>query len=168
MRELQYLWDEIVDIDQEDLYEIIYIDPLTKIHNRKAFELTSYNNIVLVDLDGLKYINDEFGHRAGDSQLIKLATFLDKTTNWSAFRVAGDEFALTFNSNENVDFSYELLNNYRNQVWDSYSFGIGKTLEEADDKLIMDKNGRLACGRRVKRGEMPPWFKKEVQEKMNF
>jgi diguanylate cyclase (GGDEF)-like protein len=52
--------------------------------------------MLFIDLDGLKMINDSFGHRAGDEALIEVAQLLTKGVRRSdvVARIGGDEFAI--------------------------------------------------------------------------
>jgi diguanylate cyclase (GGDEF)-like protein len=53
--------------------------------------------VVLLDVDHFKYINDNFGHRAGDQLLIAIGGVLKdlfKDEDAQVFRLGGDEFAL--------------------------------------------------------------------------
>lgn len=79
-------------------------DTLTTLPNRLAlFNVVDdlYNNdrafkLFLLDLDGFKQVNDQFGHQVGDEALVEVAKriqVLVKTTNL-AFRIGGDEFAI--------------------------------------------------------------------------
>src|SRR6185437_3306643 len=62
--------------------------------------------VVLCDLDGLKAINDEDGHEAGDRVIILAADALSvvasHTTGCIAARIGGDEFALLLPGDERV------------------------------------------------------------------
>lgn len=86
----------------ESLREILgYIDTLSGIPNRKAFEedrknITPFQAFVLIDIDNLKQLNDTFGHLFGDQIVISCARVLEKATEkvGSAYRIGGDEFAL--------------------------------------------------------------------------
>jgi len=83
------------------------IDPLTSALNRRAFsavladrsreghEFTS-GVVAVVDLDGLKALNDRFGHAAGDAALLALAEALRAciAPDDLLFRWGGDEFVL--------------------------------------------------------------------------
>ena len=54
-------------------------------------------SVILLDVDHFKYINDNFGHRAGDLLLIAIGGLLNdlvKNENVQVFRLGGDEFAL--------------------------------------------------------------------------
>jgi diguanylate cyclase (GGDEF)-like protein len=52
--------------------------------------------ILFVDLDGLKVINDSFGHQAGDEALIQVARLLVDGVRKSdvVARIGGDEYAI--------------------------------------------------------------------------
>jgi diguanylate cyclase (GGDEF)-like protein len=64
------------------------IDRLSRYHESAA--------LLFVDLDGLKLINDTFGHQAGDKALIKVARILvDGVRKCDVVaRLGGDEFAI--------------------------------------------------------------------------
>ena len=83
-------------------------DPMTGLGNRRAFERAVDREearcarfghragIMVLDLDGLKAMNDTWGHSAGDD-LLRRAGETIRTTLRSAdqaFRIGGDEFAL--------------------------------------------------------------------------
>lgn len=82
-----------------------YHDQLTTINNRTFFEeeLAKLNNkkylplsIVMIDVNGLKLINDAFGHTAGDELLKITSTILKENIrkNDLVARWGGDEFVL--------------------------------------------------------------------------
>ena len=79
-------------------------DALTKLHNRAFYddEILRLNQhgpfpigVLIVDLNGLKRTNDEFGHGAGDALLRRTGEALRKALGDKllAARVGGDEFA---------------------------------------------------------------------------
>lgn len=88
--------------------EIVYVnrhDHLTKLYNRRYFEqmlndLDREENypisIVMGDLNGLKLVNDAFGHAVGDSLLIGVAKIMTKvfSRNGVVARLGGDEFGV--------------------------------------------------------------------------
>jgi len=83
-------------------------DPLTGALNRRYLltQLASMraefvraeriSSLVLMDVDGLKAINDSFGHKVGDAVLESLATIVRERIRGSdaLFRIGGDEFVL--------------------------------------------------------------------------
>jgi diguanylate cyclase (GGDEF)-like protein len=83
-------------------------DALTGVMNRRSFEtdvarelgrVTRHGgrfSLVMLDLDGLKGINDTFGHTVGDARLQALGAALRTSTRRedTAYRVGGDEFAV--------------------------------------------------------------------------
>ncbi len=83
-------------------------DGLTGAHNRSYLELTLERvgkelrrnggvvSILFVDLDGLKKVNDNHGHRAGDELLRQLATLLMESCRATDIvaRYGGDEFVV--------------------------------------------------------------------------
>jgi len=83
-------------------------DPLTSVHNRRAFwsaaarEVARGNrhgtafSLAYIDVDGFKSVNDSFGHQAGDDLLRRIALALQKELREldMVARLGGDEFAL--------------------------------------------------------------------------
>lgn len=83
-----------------------YNDLMTGIHNRRGFyhfftaqvekrlNTNGYMILYSIDMDGLKYINDTFGHKEGDFAIKSLAQGLLAAGNSSliAARFGGDEF----------------------------------------------------------------------------
>lgn len=80
-------------------------DVLTRLHNR-AFYMEEVNRLerkslrpvsaIVIDLNGLKQANDEFGHDAGDALLRRIGEVLNSAVSPPnrAARIGGDEFAL--------------------------------------------------------------------------
>lgn len=87
----------------ERLRYISVHDALTGLYNRAHFEqvinqesvrLTPPVSILVIDLNGLKQVNDGWGHAAGDTLLIDTATVLTQTLRVDDViaRIGGDEF----------------------------------------------------------------------------
>ena len=96
-------------IDRKQTEEMIkhlsFHDSLTDLYNRAYFleELKRLNfpryfplSIVSIDINGLKFVNDTFGHGEGDKLLKHLAAILKKISRKGDIlaRVGGDEFAV--------------------------------------------------------------------------
>jgi diguanylate cyclase (GGDEF)-like protein len=83
-------------------------DPLTQLPNRRAFmrelarglaetdEAEAPLSVIVLDLDGLKTVNDRHGHATGDDCLIRIGRLLrtELRPDDQAFRIGGDEFAV--------------------------------------------------------------------------
>ena len=92
----------------EQLDELAHQDSLISLPNRRGFmraldrfidRAKRYDEpsaMLFVDLDGLKMINDTFGHRAGDEALIQVAELLVGGVRRSdvVARIGGDEFGI--------------------------------------------------------------------------
>ncbi len=83
--------------------ELAFRDELTGLKNRRAFISRAEHlferaapgtlSLLVLDVDGLKSINDECGHSAGDELLGRVASEL-KQLSPDAFRIGGDEFTV--------------------------------------------------------------------------
>ncbi|NHM28145.1 diguanylate cyclase [Desulfofundulus sp. TPOSR] len=94
------------DREREALRRLSVLDPLTELLNRLGFRKnleealagTGRAAVVLFDVDGLKLVNDRYGHGAGDEVLRFFASILSGTARkWSGAttaRTGGDEFAV--------------------------------------------------------------------------
>jgi len=83
---------------------LAYFDPMTGLPNRTRFRLVAEQvfarnedpMVLLLDLDGFKGINDNYGHDAGDAALIHAAARIKgvvTANGGTAARLGGDEFA---------------------------------------------------------------------------
>lgn len=96
---------------QEDdilvMKNLAYVDPLTNVKSKHAYEDTvkyideQIKNgtaefaVVMCDLNYLKHINDNLGHKAGDEAIRKTANILCNVFPMSmVFRIGGDEFVV--------------------------------------------------------------------------
>lgn len=94
-----------------ELYEAATKDPLTGILNRQAFAERSagelvyarrndtFINIVMIDIDNFKQVNDTWGHQCGDLVLKEIARLLsdEKRDSDLLARYGGEEFLLLMN-----------------------------------------------------------------------
>ncbi len=84
------------------LLQLTKRDPLTGLLNRQAYyadtrnEPETINALLSVDMNGLKAINDNEGHKAGDLALTTLAKcFIEAAKHkYRVYRVGGDEFVI--------------------------------------------------------------------------
>lgn len=90
----------------EQVEEMAYTDELTGLYNRRYCmkqlerQLSQKNefSFCMIDLDGLKYANDNFGHASGDRYLKTVADEMLKISRTTDIvcRIGGDEFAILF------------------------------------------------------------------------
>ena len=91
--------------------EMIYQDQLTGLFNRSYMNYLLKKYIkrpklsitgIMIDLNGFKHINDEFGHAVGDEALLVSARILKSAVNnaGSVIRYAGDEFIILLNTQD--------------------------------------------------------------------
>ncbi len=95
-------------IQNATLYEMATLDPLTGVFVRRVFDRwllrdlhTNFRDqtmltLLMIDVDGLKAINDSAGHLVGDKALTAVGRVLMKATRSTDFvsRYGGDEFAI--------------------------------------------------------------------------
>lgn len=90
---------------QNEIEYLSYHDYLTKLYNRRFF-VDSYHRfishetyplgVMMIDINGLKIINDAFGHKQGDVAIKMIANMLLKAFDEEdvVARIGGDEFAI--------------------------------------------------------------------------
>ncbi|MGQ9855156.1 MAG: sensor domain-containing diguanylate cyclase [Fervidobacterium sp.] len=141
----------------QKLEEASFRDPLTNLFNRRYFIMMLQSEIrrikryggdasvVMIDLDGLKQINDTFGHDKGDLAIKALARAMIENTRRSDIcaRFGGDEFAILLPNTtiQNAQLTIQRLMNYLdnleiNEFKVSMSAGITKVLPEDDAEGI--------------------------------
>ncbi len=108
-------------------------DPLTALLNRRAFRvrLDTYVNfaaryggrgaVMVIDVDGLKEVNDKLGHQQGDNLIRRVATVLRERVRATDIvaRLSGDEFAVLMPQSD-VEGALALGDDLRIQVADEF------------------------------------------------
>lgn len=99
---------EARDLALSQIGHLAYTDPLTELANRRSFlshlekaisntvRRKSYGAVLAVDLNEFKYVNDNFGHTAGDTVLIEIAKRFSYAVRTGDIvgRMGGDEFVI--------------------------------------------------------------------------
>jgi len=122
IEEIGRLRAQVAQLQQrvEQLDQLAHQDTLINLPNRRGFmrelerlvdRASRYDHraaMLFVDLDGLKMINDTFGHRAGDEALKQVAELLSRGVRRSdvVARIGGDEFAILL-ENSDEDSAHE-------------------------------------------------------------
>ena len=108
----------------QELYKMATQDHLTGLANRALFldylrqgieNAKKYEKklgILMIDMDGLKYINDIHGHRLGDAALKEIATRIKSSTRQEDLvaRLGGDEFAVILTTVANQELAKTAMN----------------------------------------------------------
>ena len=85
------------------------IDALTKIRNKRAYDIdaarlnesTKPYGIAMIDLNGLKEINDSYGHEKGNISINTVCQIICRIFKHSpVYRVGGDEFVVVLENND--------------------------------------------------------------------
>jgi diguanylate cyclase (GGDEF)-like protein/PAS domain S-box-containing protein len=119
----------------ENLRKMAEYDGLTGLHNRSYFQEELEQavdrakhgkhfsaNLLYIDLDNFKYVNDTMGHAAGDQLLVEVASMLNKRVRKADIvaRFGGDEFTvLLYDSDPQA--AYAIAESFR-QSMDEYRF----------------------------------------------
>jgi diguanylate cyclase (GGDEF)-like protein len=82
-------------------WEKVYIDELTGIPNRRAFDeylkkLGRKYTIAMIDIDHFKKFNDTYGHTEGDNVLRFVANHIASEADGQVFRYGGEEFSAIY------------------------------------------------------------------------
>ena len=135
-------------------------DVLTGLLNRQAYFVETRRDykditaIISLDMNGLKTINDMYGHPAGDEALVTLALCFAKAckARQSVYRMGGDEFVIVCRktSEEGVIALVDRIKKYVDET--EYTCSIGYSyhkegtikledlLKESDEKMYFDKS----------------------------
>jgi len=135
-------------------------DHLTSIANRHAFDQDftlifdqpsekinfAQKILYLIDLDGMKRINDSYGHLRGDQLLCTFASLLSEleTKGCKAYRIGGDEFTIVADASSEKDIN-TAITHIEKQLYENgfsgvgVSFGVAKTheCESANDMISL-------------------------------
>lgn len=140
-----------------------YVDPLTGLFNRRALDrdlrremgrAARYGRsfgVIVVDVDGLKQVNDIEGHAAGDAHLRALATALVEAlrTGDQAYRIGGDEFVVLL-PETTAATARSVADRIRSLRAPAFTWGAASFPEDAEDAdLLLDlADQRLFAKRR--------------------
>ncbi|AWB67826.1 hypothetical protein C2869_15940 [Saccharobesus litoralis] len=163
--------------DNSSLKAISTTDEMTGVLNRRGFyqevealisEQQGHSiTFLYADMDRLKYVNDTFGHSAGDEAISKIASTLSQVfrNNDIVGRMGGDEFVICLARDKDFDVSilinridaeldyynqtsgkpFEIAMSFGSYTLDiSHELDIEKAIEQADAALYEKKKARKA------------------------
>jgi diguanylate cyclase (GGDEF)-like protein len=160
-RATQYLKDRQRVL--EELRTLSLSDELTGLYNRRGFFILAEQQIkiaartgrgmllVSADLDGLKGINDRFGHHEGDRALVDAAQIIRQTFRESDIlsRIGGDEFVVLITEKPEINAEVlfgrlrKNLEVYNRKVQRPYSFFISMGVATFDPRNPVSLNELL-------------------------
>lgn len=139
--------------NEEELRNAASLDPLTSAYTRKVGDKrfqemidqrkASNNCVGFVDLDGLKQINDNYGHTEGDFALKAVSSILMSTirdTDW-VVRYGGDEFLILFkdctesSANNIISRMYDQLDDINSSINKPYEIQFSTGLSHIDEDM---------------------------------
>lgn len=142
----------------DELNRLYVIDPMCNIYNRNGFiniadvqfhECADKKQKVMltfIDMDGLKFINDNYGHNEGDFAIQRLASVIQETCiNGVCARFGGDEFVvLTCNVEDGDDEAFKRRFNMKTERMNAIikkpytlSASVGSVIVTADENVTL-------------------------------
>ncbi|SHK20450.1 diguanylate cyclase (GGDEF) domain-containing protein [Hathewaya proteolytica DSM 3090] len=145
----------------DKLKYLSYHDSLTNLNNRNKYmdytskinpEALSSLGVIFADINGLKQINDTYGHSYGDAVIISISQAIKNTfKDHYVFRLSGDEFVVFCenisrqNFLKSIDsFKASLLSKSNNGVsigytWCDSEINLRKMVYDADELMYINK-----------------------------
>ena len=124
-------------LQEEQIWRIAYSDTLTGLPNRaclkeflekeltKARQNEASGAVFFVDMDGLKMVNDHFGHSYGDNVIKIAGEFISKAAGEGAIisRIGGDEFIIMLPDQNDRKQIAQIAENMIKQLSRDYKIG---------------------------------------------
>ena len=145
---------------EDELKELLLVDQLTGLHNRRAFIALSEQALklatrqerdvlmIFIDVDQLKHINDTHGHLVGDRALIDTARVLRESCREADLiaRLGGDEFValMTVDSDQTAELVCERITarvaTHNREIDRGYelSLSLGAKRSKAEGTMLVD------------------------------
>lgn len=130
--------------EQEYLFHLSYRDMLTGLYNRNRYmeAIRAYQKghrikvgVAFIDVNGLKKVNDRYGHEAGDVLIRRTAACIQSLFPEQSFRIGGDEFVIMQHTVEKQNFE-DSIQKLRLKIQNKQvSVSIGSLWEEQPDDL---------------------------------
>lgn len=158
---IQFFVTNSLDRKKQQAYleKLSYRDMLTGLYNRNRYieRLEAYKQVqdqqigaIYIDLNGLKKVNDEQGHRAGDELIVRAAGAIAGIFAEDAYRVGGDEFVVILLDVSREDFARKTEQLRRQMqengvdasiggVWQASTENLENLLRRADENMYREK-----------------------------
>lgn len=158
---IQFFVTNSLDRKKQQAYleKLSYRDMLTGLYNRNRYieRLEAYKQVqdqqigaIYIDLNGLKKVNDEQGHRAGDALIVRAAGTIAGIFAEDAYRVGGDEFVVILLDVSREEFARKTEQLRRQMqensvdasiggVWQASTENLEDLLRRADENMYREK-----------------------------
>jgi diguanylate cyclase (GGDEF)-like protein len=158
---IQFFVTNSLDRKKQQAYleKLSYRDMLTGLYNRNRYieRLEAYKQVqdqqigaIYIDLNGLKKVNDEQGHRAGDELIVRAAGTIAGIFAEDAYRVGGDEFVVILLDVSREEFARKTEQLRRQmqensvdasigEVWQASTENLENLLRRADENMYREK-----------------------------
>lgn len=143
---IQFFVTNSLDRKKQQAYleKLSYRDMLTGLYNRNRYieRLEAYKQVqdqqigaIYIDLNGLKKVNDEQGHRAGDELIVRAAGTIAGIFAEDAYRVGGDEFVVILLDVSREEFARKTEQLRRQMQENSVDASIGGVWQASTENL---------------------------------
>lgn len=143
---IQFFVTNSLDRKKQQAYleKLSYRDMLTGLYNRNRYieRLEAYKQVqdqqigaIYIDLNGLKKVNDEQGHRAGDELIVRAAGTIAGIFAEDAYRVGGDEFVVILLDVSREEFARKTEQLRRQMQENSVDASIGEVWQASTENL---------------------------------
>ena len=158
---LQYFVTDSLNakVQKEQLKYMSYRDMLTTLYNRNKYiqvlesmqaKTVLRTGVAYIDINGLKQVNDLYGHEAGDKLIINTGRSILAVLPENAYRVGGDEFVIIcFDMDEKIfrgkikdicdSIAAKKISISIGVIWEESSSELETMLRRADDLMYAEK-----------------------------
>jgi len=179
---------------EKTIERLAFQDSLTNLPNRRYFldilkrTIELYKNqenmfaVLFLDQDKLKFVNDTYGHDAGDQLIKKAADLIKNTINETdvVARLGGDEFGIILTSIKTIEEAKEVARNILSKyeepfyiqdkvIYTGISIGIALYPAHGDSSEMLLRHADIAMYK-VKGSGRNGWsmYEDHMQEELNF
>jgi diguanylate cyclase (GGDEF)-like protein len=182
----------VAQMTEAEKVRALLTDDLTGLGNRRAWEEGDRRPVqAMLDVEGLKWVNDNLGWAVGDDLLRAVATAI-REEGIVGYRLGGDEFVFEGEDAASIQAAVDrirqrlgaagieaTLPDGSTRRWKGARVhtGVGRSLDEADAALNSAKKAGIAAGERADRGDRPrglsevrvlPFFKRREPPGLRF
>lgn len=182
----------VEQMTEDEKMRALLTDELTGLGNRRAWEEGNRRPVqAMLDVEGLKWVNDNLGWAAGDALLRAVASAI-REEGVVGYRLGGDEFVFEGEDRASIQAAVDRIGRRlgaagieaklshgttRRLKGARVHAGVGRSLDEADAALNSAKKAGIAAGERAARGDRPrglwearvlPFFKRTEPRDLRF